>query len=81
MKITFHCLKAVSFSIATLLVSSSVLYSAESRSTNIKVDSSDLEPFSIDKHTDPEGKPVIYSDGQVAVGFNDDGDPNVATRF
>ena len=52
------------------------------KSTNIRVDSAELEPFSaFERKTEPEGKPVFYSDGATTVGFNDDGEPNVGTRF
>jgi len=55
---------------------------APRKNTDVQVSSSDLEPFSIDKKTDPDGgKPVFYSDGSTTVGFNDDGEPNVGTRF
>jgi hypothetical protein len=48
---------------------------------NFTVSSDELEPFSIDKKTDPDEKPVLYSDGNMAVGFNDDAQPNVGYRF
>lgn len=51
------------------------------QNAHVTVDSSELEPLSIDKKTDPAEKPIIYSDGSTSVGFNDDAEPNLSTRF
>ncbi len=48
---------------------------------NFTVDSSDLEPFDLNKKTDPDEKPIFYKDGNTTVGFNDEGEPNVGMRF
>lgn len=48
---------------------------------NVSIDSNDLEPYDLNKKSDPEQKPVLYSDGNTTVGFNDDAQPNVGVRF
>ena len=54
---------------------------AEHSSTNITVDSNDLEPFSLNKKTEPDEKPIFYQDQNMTVGINDDAEPNVSSRF
>lgn len=51
------------------------------RSTNMKVESSELEPFDLNKKTGDDDRVKFYKDENTAVGFNEDGDPSVATRF
>lgn len=48
---------------------------------NVSIDSSELEPFDINKKTDPEQKPEIYVDQNTTIGFNDDAQPSVGMRF
>lgn len=48
---------------------------------NVSVDSTELEPFDINKKTDPEQKPEIYVDQNTTIGFNDDAQPSVGMRF
>ncbi len=75
----------------TLLMLSAVPACAEAESEevfvkrkgpNIQVSSADPEVSSVDSWMNAsDEKPVIYQDGNTAVGFNSDGDPNVSTRF
>ncbi|OGW83240.1 MAG: hypothetical protein A3C47_02080 [Omnitrophica bacterium RIFCSPHIGHO2_02_FULL_51_18] len=51
------------------------------RSTHFTVDSSELEPFDLNKKTDEEGGIKFYQDGNTTIGFNEDGGPAVGTRF
>ena len=49
---------------------------------NVQVSSSDPEVHSVDSWMNKDDdKPVIYKNGSASVGFNEDGDPNVSTRF
>ena len=54
--------------------------------TNIQINSSDLEPFSLDdklnrmRHSKEE-KAVIYKEGDSIIGFNEDGDPALTANF
>ena len=49
---------------------------------NIQVSSSDPEVHSVDSWMNKnDDKPVLYQNGSASVGFNEDGDPNVSTRF
>ena len=49
---------------------------------HVTVNSADLEPFSLDKKTEPrEKKPVLYHDDNVALDFNDNSEPNLNMRF
>lgn len=55
---------------------------AQKKSTNVQVDSRDLEPFSMDDRIGKrEQKPQFYKDEEKTIGINDDGDPNVSMRF
>ncbi len=51
------------------------------RSTNITVTSSELEPFDLNRKTDAEERIKFYQDENTVVGFNDQGEPGVGTRF
>jgi hypothetical protein len=51
------------------------------RSTNITVDSSELEPFGSNEDSAREERLKFYEDEYTAVGFNDQGDPAVEKRF
>ena len=57
--------------------------SASSRkSTNVTVDSSKLEPLSIDEKTQPKNKrPTFYADQNSSVDINENGEPNLNMRF
>ena len=55
--------------------------SAAGRGTNITVDSSDREPFSLNKKTETDEKPVFYKDENITMGFNEDAEPNISSRF
>ena len=49
---------------------------------NVRIDSSELEPFSLNEKTEPREKPaVFYSDQNSSVELNDDGEANLNTRF
>ena len=49
---------------------------------NVQVSSTDPEVDSIDNWLDRQGeRPIFYDDGSMAMGFNEDGDPNVSHRF
>ena len=53
-----------------------------SKGTNVQIDSSELEPFSLDKKTEPkEKKPVFYKDDKVALDLNENSEPNLNMRF
>jgi hypothetical protein len=71
-------------------VASSFLVSAKAsevsgRGTNIQVTSSDSGVVSLDDRLPPapprEDRPILYRDESTSIGFNDDGDPNLSTRF
>jgi len=52
------------------------------KSTNVTIDSAQLEPFSINEKTEPKDKrAVFYSDQNSSVDINDNGEPNLNTRF
>ena len=53
---------------------------AETRSTNISVDSQNLEQFGTVKKNEAE-EYSLYKDENVVVGFNEDAEPNVGMRF
>src|SRR3989338_3496229 len=49
---------------------------------NVQVSSGDAEVRSVSSWmNDNDSKPVFYQNGSIAAGFNDNGDPNVSTRF
>ena len=49
---------------------------------NTEITSKDPEVHSLDSWMNKDDdKPVFYKNGSTAMGFNDDGDPNVSTRF
>ncbi len=48
---------------------------------NVTIDSNDLEPYDLNKKSNPEEKPILYSSGNTTIGFNDDAQPNVGMRF
>ena len=49
---------------------------------NVKIDSSELEPFSLNEKTEPKEKPpVFYSDQNSSIELNDNGEANLNTRF
>ncbi len=54
---------------------------AGNTNTNCQVSSEELENFWKHKPKAEEDKPVFYKDEKTSVGFNDNGDPTVATRF
>ena len=52
------------------------------RRAHVTVDSADLGPVSLNgKSGRKEERPMLYSDDDVSVGFNEDGDPNMGMRF
>ena len=52
------------------------------KKTNISIDSTDLGPLSInDKIKTKQDKPTLALDENVALGLDDDGNPNVGMRF
>ena len=52
------------------------------KSTNVTVESSQLEPFSINEKTEPkEKRAVFYSDQNSSVDINENGEPNLNMRF
>ena len=52
------------------------------KNTNVTVTNSDLEPFSLNDKTEPkEGRPTFYSDQNASVDINENGEPNLNTRF
>ena len=82
--------KTAIFTALFLLAPMGALWAGEDREAqfvrkkgpNIQVTSSDPEVHSVDNwmnRNDP--KPEIFNNGSQAVGFNEDGDPNVSTRF
>ncbi len=48
---------------------------------NMSVNSEDLEPYDINKDSDPDEKPVFYADDKMVVGINENSEPNVGMRF
>ena len=54
----------------------------KTKGPNTQISSTDPEVSSVESWMNAsEEKPVLYKDGNTAVGFNNDGDPNVSTRF
>ena len=52
------------------------------KNINVTVESSQLEPFSIDEKTEPkEKRAVFYSDQNSSVDINENGEPNLNMRF
>ncbi len=52
------------------------------KSTNMTVESSQLEPFSIDKKSEPKYKPDdTYSSQNAGIDVNENGEPNLNMRF
>jgi hypothetical protein len=52
------------------------------RSTDVKVSSDELSSTELDKRLNPEpDRPVLFNTGSAAVQVNEDGDPNICTRF
>ena len=55
---------------------------SKKKGPNVQVSNADPEVHSVDSWMNKDDdKPVFYKDASTAVGFNDDGDPNVSTRF
>ena len=83
--------KAVIISIALFLACPGPLQAAnrdgqreflKKRGPNVQVTSADPEVHSVDSWINKDDdKPVFYKNGSTALGFNEDGDPNVSTRF
>ncbi len=49
---------------------------------NVSVSSGDAEVHSVSNWmNDNDPKPTFYQNGSTAASFNDDGEPNVSTRF
>ena len=77
--------------LALLLLAAPALYAdaidteagyVKKKGPNVQVSSGDAEVRSVSSWmngNDP--KPTFYQSGDTAVGFNNDGDPNVSTRF
>lgn len=59
----------------------SALGAIQKKGPNVQVSSSDPEVRSVDSWMNKDDKPVIYQDGSSTVGFNEDGDPSMSTRF
>lgn len=51
------------------------------KSTNITVDSTDLEPFALETKEESDERIQFYNDGEVVAGFNEDGDPHIGRHF
>ena len=51
------------------------------KSTHMTVDSSELEPFSLIEKPEPDERIQFYKDGDVVGGFNENGEPNIGTKF
>lgn len=67
--------------LAAVLVGSPVSWAAP-KGTNMTVDTSELGPISInDKVKTKQEKPSLKIDENVALGLDDDGNPNVGMRF
>ncbi len=54
----------------------------QTKNTNVQIDSRELVPVSLDEKLGKrEEKFHFYKDEDKTIGFNDNGDPNVSTRF
>ena len=72
-------LRSVLVIAACLLTAAS---SAHARGTDIKVDSAELDSFSIDDRLKVKDEKLrFYKDENVSVDVNDDGAPNMNMRF
>ncbi len=71
----------VFISLVVTLFGSRVLWAAP-KGTNVTVDTSELGPISVnDKVKIKQEKPSLAIDENVALGLDDDGNPNVGMRF
>ena len=83
--------KTAAAALALLFLGGGVLFAGEpdagyaltkKKGPNAQVTSRDPEVSSMDRWMNRQDeKPIFYQNGPTAVGFNDDGDPNVSTRF
>ena len=76
--------KVLVSSLFLIFLTSAAGFAEGLRNTNISVDSSEIGPISINekiKTKQDKGKQSLQLDENVALGFNDDGDPNVGMRF
>ena len=49
---------------------------------HVTVDSTELEPFSLNEKTEPKNeRAVFYSDEKASVDINDEGEPNLNMHF
>jgi hypothetical protein len=66
-----------------LLWGSATLMAQSGRNTNVQIESSSLDEWTIDDklNTPQDEKPIFYDDGSTSVGFNENGDPNMSMRF
>jgi hypothetical protein len=66
--------------LAVFLLASAPAWAA-SKGTNVQVDSGDLEPFSLNRKTDPDDRFKFYEKDSTSVGFNENGDPSLNLLF
>lgn len=69
-----------------MMFASSAVCAAEAtahRGTNFTIDTVESGPISLNEKSEPGGEkpPIFYKDHDSTVGFNEDGEPNVGTRF
>ena len=51
------------------------------KNINVTFSSDDLEPFDINKKTEPEERTTFYSDPNANIDVNENGEPNLNMRF
>ena len=72
----------VLFSFLSACGEAAELSASPHKSTHVTVESSELQPFSINDKTEPKDKrTVFYSDQNSSVDVNENGEPNLNMRF
>ena len=75
-------MKIIAGCFVLMLFGSSLALADGVKKTNISVDSAELGPLSINnKIKTKQDKPTLPLDENVALGLDDDGNPNVGMRF
>ena len=81
-ELKFFVFGFVIFCFLSVCGEASEAYPSPRKSTNVTVESSQLEPFSINEKTEPKDKrAVFYSDQNSSVDINENGEPNLNMHF
>lgn len=72
----------VLFGLLNAYVEAAELNPSPGKGTHVTVESSELQPLSINEKTEPKDKRVVfYSDKDSSVDINENGEPNLNMRF